>query len=357
MAQSDFVFNGIDISGTSGTTITLPSSTGTLPLNNQTFYIGTQQIAINAGSGTITSLPGVTSINGATLPSSGTIPNTGQTFYIGTQAVTISQGSGTVTTLPGVTSVNGTTIPSSSTLVTSGANSSITSLTGLTTALSISQGGTGATTASTAAAALLPSQTSNSGKYLTTDGSGNLSWASVSGYSAPTIGSTSIASGSTVTTIAGLTLSSPTINTPTLTLSTSSSTSNGVISWDTTNKKLQVGNGSATVDIKPYVVNQTAITSSYTLALTDANTLIQLNDFAAGAATITVPLNSSVAFPIGTQIDFINLNNTYRNSFAFASGITSYYTPGLYFRTAGSMASLIKIGSDTWALTGDLSAS
>jgi len=75
----------------------------------------------------------------------------------------------------------------------------------LTNALSISNGGTGATTAMTAATALLPEQTSNSGKYLTTDGSGTLSWGTVSGYSAPTLGSTSIASGATVTTISGLT--------------------------------------------------------------------------------------------------------------------------------------------------------
>jgi hypothetical protein len=67
------VSNTITLAGTDGTTITLPATTGTVPLNNQTFYIGTQAIAINAGTGTITSLPGVTSINGATLPSSGTI--------------------------------------------------------------------------------------------------------------------------------------------------------------------------------------------------------------------------------------------------------------------------------------------
>ena len=36
-------------------------------------------------------------------------------------------------------------------------------------------------------------------------------WTTISGYSAPTLGSTSIASGATVTTIAGLTLSSPSI--------------------------------------------------------------------------------------------------------------------------------------------------
>jgi hypothetical protein len=84
------------------------------------------------------------------------------------------------------------------------------------TAIAIANGGTGATTAMTAAAALLPAQTSNSGKYLTTDGSGTLSWGTVSGYSAPTIGSTSIASGATVTTIAGLTLTSPVLTTPSI---------------------------------------------------------------------------------------------------------------------------------------------
>jgi hypothetical protein len=88
--------------------------------------------------------------------------------------------------------------------------------TGVTGTLPIANGGTGATTASTAAAALLPSQTSNSGKYLTNDGAGTLSWGTVSGYSAPTLGSTSIASGATVTTIAGLTLTSPTLTTPAL---------------------------------------------------------------------------------------------------------------------------------------------
>jgi len=79
------------------------------------------------------------------------------------------------------------------------------------TTIAIANGGTGATTAMTAATALLPDQASNSGKYLTTNGSGTLSWGTVSGYSAPTIGSTSIASGATVTTIAGLTLSNATL--------------------------------------------------------------------------------------------------------------------------------------------------
>mgnify|MGYP000450771870 FL=1 len=73
------------------------------------------------------------------------------------------------------TSINGTTIPASKTLV-----------------------------ATDSTTYVVPSQTGNSGKYLTTDGTTS-SWGTVAGYSAPTLGSTSIASGATVTTISGLT--------------------------------------------------------------------------------------------------------------------------------------------------------
>lgn len=59
----------------------------------------------------------------------------------------------------------------------SGANSDITSLSGLTTALSIAQGGTGQTSASNAINALLPSQTGNAGLVLITNGT-TASWGS-----------------------------------------------------------------------------------------------------------------------------------------------------------------------------------
>jgi hypothetical protein len=75
---------------------------------------------------------------------------------------------------------------------------------------------------------LVAAQSGNSGKYLTTDGT-NTSWGTVSGYSAPTLGSTSIASGATVTTIAGLTLTSPTLTGT----STISGTGDFLISGDT----------------------------------------------------------------------------------------------------------------------------
>ena len=64
--------------------------------------------------------------------------------------------------------------------------------------------GTTAITFSVYTSASLPSQTGQSGKYLTTDGT-TPSWGTVSSYTAPTLGSTSIGSGATVTTINGLT--------------------------------------------------------------------------------------------------------------------------------------------------------
>ena len=76
----------------------------------------------------------------------------------------------------------------------------------------INKGGTGATTQAAAANAILPSQSSNSGKYLTTDGT-NVSWSTLNSYSPPILGITTINSGSTVSSIQGLELSQPTFRT------------------------------------------------------------------------------------------------------------------------------------------------
>jgi hypothetical protein len=53
----------ITLDGTDSTTITLPSSTGTVALNNQTFFLGTTSVAINRASATGQTLNGV-SIDG-----------------------------------------------------------------------------------------------------------------------------------------------------------------------------------------------------------------------------------------------------------------------------------------------------
>jgi hypothetical protein len=257
---------------------------------------------------------------------------------------------------------------------------------------------------STYTSASLPSQTGNSGKYLTTDGTtaswatatdtskvalttyaatgsilvasaastpANLSIATTSGwlltsngttaawaapaatYTAPTLGSTALTSGSTITTVAGLTLTSPVLNTPTVTLSTTSSTTDARMSWDSTNKKIQVGNGTAATDFASSTIVTNGQTASYTTVLTDKDKLVELA--VATANNLTVPPNSSVAYPIGTQITVLQ-TGAGQTTVVAGSGVTINATPGLKLRAQWSSATLIKRATDTWVLVGDLSA-
>jgi hypothetical protein len=94
--------------------------------------------------------------------------------------------------------------------------------------------------------------------------------------------------------------------------------------------------------------------TTYTLALTDANnTMVELSN--ASPIALTVPLNSSVAFPVGSQV---NLLQTAAGQVTIAgdSGVTVNGTPGLKLRTQWSGASLIKRATNTWVLVGDVSA-
>jgi hypothetical protein len=249
---------GITLKGTADKTILWQSTATTGNTANTGYWNLTDNLSLNGstkafyinGTSVLSSSALGTGITSSSLTSVGTLANLTVTNPISGSvtgnAGTVTNGIYTTTTsLPNVTSVNSTTIPASATLVVSGANSNITSLTGLTTALSIAQGGTGAITAMTAATALLPSQTSNSGKYLTTDGAGTLSWGTGSSYSAPTIGSTSIGSGATVTTITGLTLTSPTITTPIIdSISASAATGiNPSLYANTTTGNISIGAG------------------------------------------------------------------------------------------------------------------
>jgi hypothetical protein len=95
-------------------------------------------------------------------------------------------------------------------------------------------------------------------------------------------------------------------------------------------------------------------TASYTLsALTERDSVIEVNS--ASAVTITVPTNSTIAYPIGTSIDILQ-TGAGQITVAGASGVTVNATPGLKLRTQWSGATLFKRATDTWVLYGDLSA-
>lgn len=124
----------------------------------------------------------------------------------------------------------------------SGTNSDISALTGLITPLSVAQGGTGQATATAAINALLPSQTTNSGKFLTTDGT-NTSWATVSSGGG-SVTSVAFSGGSTGLTATG----SPITSSGTITLGgTLAVTSGGTGSTTASGARSNLGLGSLAV--------------------------------------------------------------------------------------------------------------
>ena len=100
-------------------------------------------------------------------------------------------------------------------------------------------------------------------------------------------------------------------------------------------------------------IAQNSQVASYTLVLTDDGRLINMT--VASANTLTIPPNSSVAFPIGTQI-LINQSGAGQTTITAGSGVTVNATPGLKLRVQNSLATCIKIATDTWVAGGDLSS-
>jgi hypothetical protein len=91
--------------------------------------------------------------------------------------------------------------------------------------------------------------------------------------------------------------------------------------------------------------------TTYTLVLTDNNKVVTCSN--ASAVTLTVPPNSSVAFPIGSQITVIGIG-VGLVTIAQGAGVTINSTPSLVFRARYSGATLVKTGTDQWYLMGDL---
>ena len=95
-------------------------------------------------------------------------------------------------------------------------------------------------------------------------------------------------------------------------------------------------------------------TASYTLVLSDADKLVEMN--VGSANNLTIPLNSSVAFPTGTQI-LLAQYGAGQTTIVATSGVTVRSNGGkLKLNVQYSGATLIKIGTDEWYLFGDIIA-
>lgn len=98
-----------------------------------------------------------------------------------------------------------------------------------------------------------------------------------------------------------------------------------------------------------------SVTSSKTLALSDAGTFQRANS--GSEIQIKIPLNSSVAFPTGTEIEIMQYG-TGPVSVTAASGVTIVSVSSLrYISTRYATAGLKKMSTDTWLLSGSLGTS
>jgi hypothetical protein len=155
---------------------------------------------------------------------------------------------------------------------------------------------------------------------------------------------------------------------PTITATTSADYYRGDKTFATLNKAaVGLGNVDNTSDANKPVstATQTALdtktnklittnrqTASYTLVLSDADKLVEMN--VGSANNLTVPLNSSVAFATGTQI-LLAQYGAGQTTIVATSGVTVRSNGGkLKLNVQYSGATLIKIGTDEWYLFGDI---
>jgi energy-converting hydrogenase Eha subunit B len=95
-------------------------------------------------------------------------------------------------------------------------------------------------------------------------------------------------------------------------------------------------------------------TANYQLDTLDhKDNVVEMNMSTAG--TFTVPLDATLAWPIGASVD-IFATGTGAITIAPEAGVTLNATPGLTLRTQWSSATILKRGADNWVVYGDLKA-
>jgi hypothetical protein len=101
-----------------------------------------------------------------------------------------------------------------------------------------------------------------------------------------------------------------------------------------------------------YALNAQA--ASYTLVLADASKVLPVSN--ASANNVTVPPNSSVAFPIGSVVTLIQLGAGQTTIVAGAGVTIRSESSKLKFKAQYATAGLLKTDTDTWVAFGNLVA-
>jgi len=92
---------------------------------------------------------------------------------------------------------------------------------------------------------------------------------------------------------------------------------------------------------------------NYTLAAIDAGGLVRMN--VGGANTCTVPPNSAVPFPVQTIINVTQWAGG-QTTIAAGAGVTLRVIPGLKLLGQFATCSLVKVATDEWLVSGNLTA-
>jgi hypothetical protein len=323
---------------TAGTNVSISNSAGGITIN-----------ATASAGGTVTSVDGSGGTTGLTL-TGGPITVSG-TLTLGGTLVPSNGGTG-ATTLTGYVYGNGTSTMTASTTI---PNTAITGLGTMSTQAASSvaiTGGTingatvGASTAATVRGTTITATTQFDGPG--TGLTGTAAGLSIGGNAATATnvtGTVAVANGGTgVTTSTGsgsvVLSNSPTLVTPVLGTPTSGTLSNCTV--DGTNE----------VGFKN--IPQNSQSADYTLVLADAGKHIFHPSTDANARTFTIPANSSVAFPIGTAVTFVNMTSQVV-TIAITSDTLTLSPAG----TSGSRslaqfgsATALKIASTQWLISG-----
>jgi len=112
--------------------------------------------------------------------------------------------------------------------------------------------------------------------------------------------------------------------------------------------------GTQTQSGVPSLTGFTQKTANYQLDTLDhKDNVVEMNMSTAG--TFTVPLGSTLAWPVGASMD-IFATGTGEITIAGEAGVTLNATPGLKLRTQWSSATIMKRGENSWVVYGDLKA-
>jgi hypothetical protein len=126
---------------------------------------------------------------------------------------------------------------------------------------------------------------------------------------------------------------------------------------DATNKaNARGGNGGDAATNNGYLnIPQNSKSANYTLVLSDAGKHILHPSADTTARTLTIPANSSVAFPIGTAVTFVNQSAGGVITIAITSDtmrLAGAGTTGSRLLDANGVATAIKITTTEWIISG-----